>query len=121
MFLTDVGSYILYRWMVNEIPNDIRMNILNLILQLLQHNHNHNTTTTAPVTTAHKLPDHLRQKLLLKQPNLFPAVGELLRKQVSIPVRNLTANFISVPLRYLEIIARHAELSDIDLFIHAFL
>ena len=72
--MVDVGSYVFYRWMVHEIPDDIRIKTLNIINQLLHHN---STTTT---TTTSKLPDHLKDKLLL-QPNVFPAVGELLCKQ----------------------------------------
>ena len=87
----EVGSYILYRWMVNEIPNEIRMNILNIIIQLLQLQHNHHTTSTATTTTANKLPEHLKQKLLLK-PNVFPAVGELLCKQVG---KNFDVSFFA--------------------------
>lgn len=63
--LADSCSYILYRWLVYDIPNKTRIKILEIIQHMLQHGN---------------ITDALYKKLMLK-PDLFPAVGELLCKQ----------------------------------------
>ena len=65
-FFIESGSNILYRWLVHEVSNNIRIKILDLIICLLK---------------GGKLSDSAKKKVSLEENGLFDGIGELLCKQ----------------------------------------